>query len=207
MKKRLSVTLISLTVLTGLIVLNGCTSMKPMDFSDTTPTLVIEEYFVGETRAWGLFEDRFGKLRRQFTVDITGSWDGENLVLDERFQYSDGERDRRVWTIRKTGPHTYEGSADDVVGTARGEARGNALNWRYDMDLKVGDGTMRVHFNDWMFLQPSGVMLNRARVTKLGFEIGEVTLAFMKPETAGTAVGGTVSESPAAAESLKAASR
>lgn len=167
--------------LTGLLLITGCTSMKPEDFKDATPALVLEEYFVGETRAWGLFEDRFGRLRRQFTVEIEGSWDGELLILDERFVFSDGERDRRVWRITKTGPNTYEGRADDVIGVARGEALGNALNWRYDMDLKVGDGTLRVHFNDWMFLQPSGVLLNRARVSKFGISIGEVTLAFMKP--------------------------
>lgn len=166
-----------------LILITGCTSMKPADFKESTPTLVLEEYFSGDTRAWGLFEDRFGKLRRQFTVEISGTWDGEVLVLDERFEYSDGERDRRVWQITKTGPHSYVGRADDVVGTAQGEAYGNALNWRYHMDLKVGAGTMRVHFNDWMFLQPSGVLLNRARVSKLGIEIGEVTLAFMKPDS------------------------
>jgi len=165
-----------------LIVLSGCESMKPTDFKNTAPRLLIEEYFAGETRAWGIFEDRFGRLRRQFIVDITGTWDGRELVLDERFEYSDGERDRRVWTIEKTGEHTYGGRADDVIGKAEGQAYGNALNWRYDMDLKVGDGTLRVHFNDWMFLQPSGVLLNRARVTKLGVEVGTVTLAFMPAE-------------------------
>jgi len=165
-----------------LIFLSGCESMKPTDFKDAAPRLIIEDYFAGETRAWGIFEDRFGRLRRQFTVDITGTWDGRELVLDERFQYSDGERDRRVWTIEKTGPHTYEGRADDVIGKAEGQAYGNALNWRYDMDLKVGEGTLRVHFNDWMFLQPTGVLLNRARVTKLGVEVGTVTLAFMPAE-------------------------
>ena len=193
--------------LISLIVLNSCTSMKPTDYKESTPALAIEEYFAGETRVWGLFEDRFGTLRRQFTVDITGTWDGNQLVLDERFQYNDGETDRRVWTITKTGPHTYEGRADDVVGVASGEAYGNALNWRYDMDLKVGDGTMRVHFNDWMFLQPSGVLLNRARVSKLGFAVGEVTLAFMKPETAKAMTGGLLSEPTVAAAPMKAAAR
>jgi hypothetical protein len=181
--------------------------MKPTDFKDTTPALVIEEYFAGETRAWGLFEDRFGRLRRQFTVDITGTWDGNELVLDERFQYSDGGTDRRVWKITKTGPHTYEGRADDVVGVASGEAYGNALNWSYAMDLKVGDGTMRVRFNDWMFLQPSGVLLNRARVSKLGFKIGEVTLAFVKPGTGEAIAPESLTEWPAAYAPMKAASQ
>ncbi len=193
--------------LAGILLISGCTSMKPVEFRDSTPALVLEEYFVGETRAWGLFEDRFGRLRRQFTVDIEGSWDGSLLVLDERFVFSDGDRDRRVWRITKTGPNSYEGRADDVVGVAHGEAYGNALNWRYQMDLKVGDGTVRVHFNDWMFLQPSGVLLNRARVSKLGIEIGEVTLAFMKPGVAARAAASRLSTGSTAAATARAASR
>jgi len=129
-------TLARVLVLLAVTTISGCTGMKPTDFKNANPTLRIETYFQGKTQAWGIFEDRFGTLRRQFTVDIDGSWDGKELVLDERFQYSDGETDRRVWTIRKTGAHSYEGSADDVIGVARGEAYGNALNWQYDMDLK-----------------------------------------------------------------------
>ena len=169
-------------VFTAALVVSGCTSMKASDFKDAEPRLILEDYFAGQTRAWGLFQDRFGTLRRQFTVDIEGTWDGEELVLDERFLYADGESDRRIWRIQKTGEHAYRGEADDVIGFAEGEAYGNALNWRYDMDLKVGDGTWRVHFDDWMFLQPDGVLLNRAQITKLGIEIGEVTLVFMKQD-------------------------
>ena len=163
-----------------LFIVSGCAVMKPTDFEDATPRLLIEEYFQGETQASGLFEDRFGNLRRQFVVDITGIWDGKVLVLNEQFHFSDGATDQRIWTITKTGRDSYEGRADDVIGIAKGESQGNALNWQYDLNLKVGDGTLRVHFNDWMFLQPSGVLLNRAKVTKLGVEIGTVTLAFTK---------------------------
>jgi hypothetical protein len=187
--------------------LAGCTGMKPTDFAKTEPVLVIERYFDGETRASGIFEDRFGRVRRQFTVDITGTVKGDTLVLDERFRYSDGETDQRVWTIRKTAPSRYEGWADDVIGVAVGEASGNALNWQYDMDLKVGDSTLRVHFNDWMFLQPNGVLINRARVTKFGVEIGQVTLAFTKPEMRAANAPGVINRPVAAAELPEAANR
>ena len=162
------------------LAINGCSTMKPTDFQNASPKLAIEDYFNGRVEAYGLFEDRFGTLRRQFTVTIDGTWDGEVLVLDERFAYSDGETDRRVWTIRKKGPHLYEGAADDIIGTATGESYGNALNWRYTMDLKVGDGSLRVRFDDWMFLLTQDVMMNRAKVSKFGIEIGTVTLAFVK---------------------------
>ena len=172
----------SALVLTAFLVLTGCSTMKPADFANAQPKLVLEEYFAGRTQAWGLFQDRFGTVKRQFTVEITGTWNGETLVLDERFLYNDGETDQRVWTIRKLGDGSYEGLASDVVGSAAGSSAGNALNWAYIMDLKVGDGTLRVAFDDWMFLQPGGAMINRAKLTKWGFDIGEVTLFFMKPE-------------------------
>ncbi len=161
-------------------ILSGCSAMNINDFKNSGTAFVLEDYFSGDVRAAGMFEDRFGVVRRQFTVDIKGSWDGRELILDERFHYSDGEKDRRVWTIEKTGENSYVGRADDVIGVAQGEVRGNALNWRYDMNLKVGDGSWRVHFDDWMFLQSSGIVLNRARVSKMGIEIGTVTLAFMR---------------------------
>ncbi|WP_412558958.1 DUF3833 domain-containing protein [Thalassospira sp. MIT1370] len=164
--------------LSFLLVLTGCGSMKPQDFAQKEPVFDVFDYFEGNSRAWGIFEDRFGTLRRQFTVDITGTVKDGTLTLEEDFLYDDGETDRRVWVITKTGDHAYEGRADDIIGTAIGSQYGNALNWSYDMDLKVGDGAWRVSFNDWMFLQPDGVLVNRARVRKWGFEIGEVTLFF-----------------------------
>jgi hypothetical protein len=154
--------------------------MNPRDFSDSSRTLDVFEYFEGDTVAWGLFEDRFGKVRRQFRVDITGTVDGDTLVLDEAFVYADGERQQRTWTIRRTGDSTYTGQAADVVGEARGVVAGNALNWTYTMNLKVGERHLTVAFDDWMFLQSDGVLLNRARVSKFGLEIGSVTLAFRK---------------------------
>ena len=162
------------------VLLAGCGSMKPEDFAGRTPAFAIERYFAGTTRAWGIFEDRFGNLRREFVVDIQGTWDGETLTLVEDFVYSDGETEQRTWTIRKTGPHDYEGRADGVIGVARGKAYGNALNWTYKFALEVGESTWTVRFDDWMFLQDDGVMINRASVTKFGIEIGQATIFFQK---------------------------
>tara|TARA_B110000967_G_scaffold206860_1_gene254658 strand:- start:269 stop:751 length:483 start_codon:yes stop_codon:yes gene_type:complete len=155
--------------------------MRPENFKDSEPKLVLFDYFKGKTSAWGIFEDRFGNVRRQFQVDIEGQVKGNEITLDERFQYDDGEKDQRIWQIRKTGDHTFEGTADDVIGIAKGTVQGNALNWTYDLNLKVGDTSYKVHFDDWMLLQPGGVMINRARLSKWGVDIGEVTLFFKKP--------------------------
>lgn len=155
--------------------------MKPDDFADAQHRFVLEDYFAGKTRAWGLYEDRFGTVKRQFVVDIEGTWDGEVLTLDEDFTFADGEKSTRVWRIRKMPDGSYEGSADDVIGVAIGKVGGNALHWRYVLDLKISDNsTLAVTFEDWMFLQPGGVLMNRARMSKFGIELGQVTISFMK---------------------------
>jgi hypothetical protein len=167
-------------LLLTVLLLGGCGTMKPEDFAGTEPKLTVEEYFTGKSRAWGIFQDRFGTLKRSFTVDIDGRQEGDEFVLTEDFVYDDGETDRRIWRIRKLDEHRYEGRADDVVGTATGIAYGKALNWQYDFDLKVGDRTIRVRFDDWMFRQDEKVMVNRATVSKFGIELGEVTLFFLR---------------------------
>ncbi len=163
-----------------MLFLAGCNGMKVTDFQDATPALSLEGYFEGKTYAWGVFEDRFGTLRRQFQVTIDGRMDAGELVLDEHFVYADGERDRRIWRIRKTSENAYQGSAPDVIGVAQGTTAGNALNWRYQMALPVGGRSWRVTFDDWMWLQPGGVLINRAVVSKWGVRLGTVTLFFTK---------------------------
>lgn len=162
----------------------GCTTMKPETFAQGTPAFDVFDYFTGTTRAWGVFEDRFGTIRRQFTVDIHGEVKDGELVLEEAFQFADGETDHRTWTIRRDGEGRYLGTAGDVIGEAVGRAAGNALNWRYDMDLEMGDNTLRVTFDDWMILQPDGVLINRAWVTKFGIEIGSVSIFFKQQQPA-----------------------
>lgn len=154
--------------------------MKPRDFKGRHPVLRLEEYFAGRTHAVGMFHDRFGQLRRQFRASVEGAWDGEVLTLDERFHYDNGQKERRTWRIRSFDDQRYEGSADGVVGAARGSARGNVFNWSYVFALAVGEQIWRVRFDDWMFLQHDGVLINRARVTKFGLRIGQLTCVFHK---------------------------
>ena len=142
--------------------------------------LELRDYFDGTIDAWGMFQDRSGKVVKRFHVLIDARWQGDTGTLDERFTYSDGTTQRRVWTITRLGPGRYSGRADDVVGEATGEAAGNALRWRYVLALPVDGKVYNVDFDDWMFLMDEQVMLNRSLMSKWGFRLGEVTLSFHK---------------------------
>ena len=169
-----------------LVLTAGCSKMGVHDYDGRTPRLDIIDYFSGQTRGWGIVQDRAGNLKRQFVVDIDGRLDEKgNVVLEEDFSWDDGELSRRVWTITRTEEGSLLGRADDVVGEASGDAAGNVLNWRYKLEVVVDGSTWVVSLDDWMFLQPDGILLNRAEMSKFGIRVGEVTIAFQKQSGTG----------------------
>ena len=164
------------------LLINACSNMKLENYKDKKPILKLEEYFNGKTIARGVFEDRFGNIKKSFKVFIDGSWDGKYLILKEDFIYDDGTKDYREWKLTKdqNNPNHYSGYADGVIGTASGSVSGNAFNWKYGFKLKVGNSTLNVKFDDWMFLQEDGYLINIAKVKKFGITLGRVILFFEK---------------------------
>ena len=160
--------------------LAGCAAPTPVDYAAEKPLLDLKTYFNGELVAHGLFTDRSGKVQRRFKVAMTGRWNGNEGTLDERFTYSDGRTERRVWHLTDEGGGRYTGRADDVLGVAVGNASGNALNWRYTLKLPVDGSVYEVQFDDWMYQMDERVLLNRATMSKFGFRVGEVTLSFYR---------------------------
>lgn len=167
-------------MLAGLLALAGCGSVPVDQYRAEQPVMDLQRYFNGTIDAWGMFQDRSGKVVKRFTVRIDAKWDGDTGTFDEHFEYSDGTRSRRVWTVTRIDAHRYRGTADDVVGEARGEAYGNALRWQYVLRLEVNGRTWEVDFDDWMYLVDDQVMLNRSVMSKFGFRLGEVTLSFRR---------------------------
>ncbi len=169
--------------------LSACAKRDVTHLAERRPTLALEKFFEGESVAFGIFEDRFGNLRRQFRVNLQGTVSGNRLVLDEQFLYEDGEKAQRVWTIDKLdsgydGTVRYEGQASDVDGRANGRVSGNGLNWRYNVALKMDGRELEVHFDDWIYRQSEDVAINRAYVSKFGVEIGSVTIVFLRGKAA-----------------------
>ncbi len=164
----------------SVLALAGCAAPSIDDYASQTPVLDLRSYFNGTLDGYGIFTDRSGKVARRFTVVIRCSWSGDDGVLDEDFSYSDGSKERRVWRITRLPDGLYSGRAGDVVGAARGVARGNTLNWTYTMALPVDGRVIEVQFDDWMYLMDDTVMLNKAEMSKFGIRLGEVTLAFKK---------------------------
>ena len=173
--------LIILIILFGLI--TSCANnqaMKPEDFKDQKPRLIIEDYLSGNVKAWGILQNRSGKVTRQFSAELNGEWDGKQLILNEKFLWNDGEIQNRQWKINKISEHNYEGTAEDVVGKAIGYSYGPTFKFEYVLLVPVKGKNMKITFDDWIFMQDERVAINRAKMTKFGIKVAELTVMFVK---------------------------
>lgn len=162
------------------LLLSGCGGIEVERYAAERPALDLPGFFSRPVQAWGIFQNRSGEVVKRFKVDISSHREGEHLILDERFLYSDGTRQRRVWNLIQAGDGQWRGRAGDVIGEAQGEVAGNALRWRYRLNLDVDGTTWAVDFDDWMYLMDEGTLINRSSMSKFGIELGQVTLFFRR---------------------------
>jgi hypothetical protein len=83
-------------LVSAVALMSGCAGTPVEHYRDEKPVLDLAEYFNGDLDAWGIFQDRSGKVVKRFTVAIRGTWSGDTGVLEEDFSYSDGSTSRRV---------------------------------------------------------------------------------------------------------------
>ncbi len=160
----------------------ACASLAPSQFAGTAPAFDPIAFFTGRTSSDGVFENRSGNPARRFSTVCDGRRAaGGVLLLDQTFTYADGEIQHRHWRIQRVDAHRYAATANDVEGTASGEAYGNVFHWTYTVKLKPGNPLYNVRLEQWMYLENgSQTMLNRASVTKLGIQVAQVTEFFRR---------------------------
>lgn len=160
--------------------LASCSGVDVRNYSQEKPALELREFFEGRVEAWGIFQKRSGQVAKRFHVVINGHSEGDKLILDESFTYSDGTTQKRLWTLTPDGPGQWRGTAGDVVGEARGDIAGNTLRWKYVLRLPVDGEVYDVELDDWMYLMDDKTLINRSYMSKFGVEVGQITLFFRK---------------------------
>lgn len=159
---------------------SGCASMPVSDFASDRPLLDPTVYFSGETASSGVMENRRGAPRQRVLTQTTGRWEGGVLLLEQELEIG-GRKQHRSWRIRKLDRHHFEATANDMVGTARGEAYGNAFHWSFTLALSPRNPLARVQMSQWMYLQPDGrTLLNHSTIRKWGLVLAQVTEVFQR---------------------------
>jgi hypothetical protein len=148
------------------------------DPAESRERFELTTFLDGRTSAWGIFEDRFGRLRRRFDVEMNGRWEGGTFVLDETFLYDTGAREERTWRVVPTGGGRFTATCADCVGSAAGECDSHSIRMRYKFRLKLDWREVDVDFDDRIYRMGPMVAINRATMSKWGVKLGELSLFF-----------------------------
>lgn len=166
-------------LLCAIVTLSNCASMQPSDFAAQRPIFDPVKFFTGRTRSVGVLENRGGSPTQSVTTETTGRWDGETLTLEQELFFSGGKHQHRSWRMHRIDARHYEATANDVIGTIRGEAYGNVLHWSFNLAVSPGNPLSHVRMTQWMYLQPDGrTMLNHSTIRKAGLVVAQVTEQF-----------------------------
>lgn len=164
------------------LALAGCASQPLRTFADVRPVFRPEQYFAGQTHSWGVFEKRKGEPTKIILTKTTGVWDGTALRFEQDIIFpAENKKSHRTWLIRRVDDRHYTATGTGIVGTARGEATGNAFHLEFTLDALPGNPLGHVHMSQWMYLQEDGTtLINRATVTKAGIILAHITEQFRK---------------------------
>jgi hypothetical protein len=162
------------------LALVSCSGVNVEDYEKERPLFKFEEYFSGTIDGWGLVQDRSGKAINRFHVVIKASWAGKKGTLDEDFVFSDGKKEKRIWTVVLGEDGQLTATAADVVGEAKGKMRGNALQLRYVLQVPVGGTTYNMSMDDWMWQHDNEILFNRTKMKKFGITFAEISIFFKK---------------------------
>jgi hypothetical protein len=163
-----------------LMFLSACSGTNIDSYITTQPPLDLRAFLQGDLVAYGMLQDRSGRMTRRFVATLNGSWVGDTGTLIEQFRFDDGEIQDRTWIITHLGDGRYTGTAGDVVGEAEGKIAGSVFQWQYQLDVPWNDGTIVVNLDDWLYLVDERHVINRTKLTKFGFKVGELTLVIEK---------------------------
>jgi Protein of unknown function (DUF3833) len=139
-------------------------------------TFDLTRFFDGRTRAHGIFEDRFGQVRRRFDGEFNGRWSGDVFLLDETFTFDDGEVENRVWRLTRAINGSFTATTPDCVGMAVCEAFPGFTRMRYGFNLKMKRRVLPVFLDDRMIRLDETRVINRSSISKWGILLGELTI-------------------------------
>jgi hypothetical protein len=159
--------------------LSACSPPLPIHrFADTTPAFDPITFFTGHEKSWGVLENRGGAPTGIVATDCFGTAEGADGLHMVQHVFVDGKDTLRDWHMRRTGRKTFEATANDMVGTAHGEAQGRVFHWTWVLATKPGSSLRNVLMDQWMYYQNDGSMVNRTTISKLGIIVAEVTEQF-----------------------------
>ena len=140
----------------------------------TLASISLDEAFSGRATGAGVFRVDLTGSERRFTARLNSRLQGDRLTVTEDFLYDDGEENRLTWVFDRAGQGRWTGRREDTVGVAEVIETRSEIRLSYMADFRSGEKVTRLGFEDVIYFDPDGRVINDAIVTRFGIPIGRV---------------------------------
>ncbi len=164
--------------------LAGFGAQHPRHYADQTPRFDVRTHLDGQIRCEGVIYGPLGRVSSRFTGEFEAGWTGNRGVMKERFLYDSGSTQTREWRLELGNDGTIRAEADDLAGPGRGIQRGPAVRLDYRLRLPDKAGGHVLAVTDWMYLTPTGAIVNRSQFRKFGIKVAELVATMQRVDTA-----------------------
>ena len=161
------------SLLLGSLALAACARVPASPEGPRDP-ITLDQAFSGKSIGAGVFRIDVTGAERRFTARLEGRLDGDRLTVVEDFFYDDGEQNRLTWVFDRAGPGRWTGRREDTVGVADVVETEDEIRLSYLADFRSGDDVTRLGFEDVIYFDPDGRVINDAIVTRIGIPVGRV---------------------------------
>lgn len=161
------------SLILGTCALAACSRVPAAPTGPLAP-ITLDQAFVGHSIGAGLFRIDLTGDERRFTARLDGRLEGDRLTVVEDFFYDDGEQNRLTWVFDRAGPGRWTGRREDTVGTAEVVETGTEIRLSYLADFQSGEDVTRLGFEDVIYFDADGRVINDAIVTRLGIPVARV---------------------------------
>jgi hypothetical protein len=162
--------------LAACLVLAGCGAPTNFAGSGSFDPLA---FFTGHVTSWGVEEDRAGTPTAIVTTDCTGIITAPgHLRMTQILHIGAGAPQTRLWDMARTGPTTFDATANDMAGVAHGTVSGRTLHWRWTLETHPGNPLANVVMDQNFYRMDDGAVVIRTIVTKLSIRLVEITEQF-----------------------------
>lgn len=154
------------------------------DYAEIKPLIDLRQHLNGPIKCDGVIYGPTGRVSSRFTADFDAKWDGNKGIMREHFEYDSGTSQDREWRLELGNDGSIKAEADDLVGPGSGKQSGSAVQLNYKIRLPESAGGHVLTVVDWMYLTPSGTIVNRSQFRKFGIKVAELVATMQKVEEA-----------------------
>ena len=164
--------------------LTGFAAQRPEDYAEEDLQFDLRTHLNGPIKCEGVIYGPLGRVASRFSADMDARWDGNRGVMQEHFRYDSGNTQDREWRLQLGNDGAIRAEADDLIGVGTGQQSGSAVKLSYRIRLPQEAGGHVLGVTDWMYLTPSGEIVNRSQFRKFGIKVAELVATMRRADAA-----------------------